>query len=46
MHEILRDLVRRSDAIARLVQPLLPRIDPVLLRVAQREAGDATPSGE
>ena len=43
LERFMGDLVRRSDAIARLVQALAPRIDPVLLRVAQREARDAAP---
>ena len=46
LERFMGDLVRRSDAIARLVQGLTPRIDPVLLRVAEREARDAAPGGE
>lgn len=46
LERFMGDLVRRSDAIARLVQALSPRIDPVLLRVAEREARDAAPGGE
>lgn len=46
LERFMGDLVRRSDAIARLAQALSPRIDPVLLRVAEREARDAAPGGE
>ena len=46
LERFMGDLVRRSDTIARLVQALAPRIDPVLLRVAEREARDAAPGGE
>ncbi len=46
LERFMGDLVRRSDAIARLVQTLTPRIDPMLLRVAEREARDAAPGGE
>ena len=46
LDRFMGDLVRRSDAIARLVQSLTPRIDPALLRVAEREARDAAPGGE
>lgn len=46
LERFMGDLVRRSDAIARLVQGLTPRIDPALLRVAEREARDAAPGGE
>jgi len=46
LERFMGDLVRRSDAIARLVQALAPRIDPVLLRVAEREVRDAAPGGE
>ena len=46
LERFMGDLVRRSDAIARMVQALTPRIDPVLLRVAEREARDAAPGGE
>jgi uncharacterized protein (TIGR02677 family) len=45
LERFIGDLVRRSDAIARAVQALSPRIDPVLLRVAEREARDAAPGG-
>lgn len=43
LERFMGDLVRRSDAIARWVQMLSPRIDPVLLLVAEREARDAAP---
>ncbi len=43
LERFMGDLVRRSDAIARLVRALAPRIDPVLLLVAEREARDAAP---
>ena len=46
LERFMGDLVRRSDAIARQVQELTPRIDPVLLRVAEREARDAAPGGD
>lgn len=43
LERFMGDLVRRSDAIARLVQALAPRIDTVLLLIAEREARDAAP---
>lgn len=43
LERFMGDLVRRSDAIARLTHELSPRIDPLLLRVAEREARDAAP---
>lgn len=43
LERFIGDLVRRSDAIARLIQALTPRIDLPLQRVAQREARDAAP---
>ena len=46
LERFMGDLVRRSDTIARLLQGLAPRIDPLLLRVAEREARDAAPGGE
>jgi uncharacterized protein (TIGR02677 family) len=46
LERFMGDLVRRSDAIARLVLALAPRIDAVLLLVAEREARDAAPGGE
>ncbi|MDD5387772.1 MAG: TIGR02677 family protein [Gallionellaceae bacterium] len=46
LERFMGDLVRRSDSIARLILELSPRIDPVLLRVAEREARDAAPGGD
>jgi uncharacterized protein (TIGR02677 family) len=46
LERFMGDLVRRSDAIAHLVQALAPHIDAVLLRVAEREARDAAPGSE
>lgn len=46
LERFMGDLVRRSDAIARLVSGLAPHIDAVLLRIAEREARDAAPGGE
>ncbi|MEP7099029.1 MAG: TIGR02677 family protein [Burkholderiales bacterium] len=43
LERFMGDLVRRSDTIARLVLALSPRIDAVLLQVAEREARDAAP---
>jgi len=43
LERFMGDLVRRSDAIARLVQGLEPRIEPILSLVAEREARDAAP---
>ncbi|SFO32218.1 TIGR02677 family protein [Variovorax sp. PDC80] len=43
LERFMGDLVRRSDAIARWVQTLSPRINHVLLLVAEREARDAAP---
>jgi len=43
LERFIGDLVRRSDAIARLIHALTPRIDLPLQRVAQREARDAAP---
>ncbi|MDO8719960.1 MAG: TIGR02677 family protein [Polaromonas sp.] len=40
------DLVRRSDGIAQVIQHLSPRIDSVLLQVAEREARDAAPGSD
>lgn len=45
LNRFIGDLVRRSDTIARLITALAPRIDPVLLVVAEREARDAAPDG-
>jgi uncharacterized protein (TIGR02677 family) len=46
LERFMGDLVRRSDAIASLVQALTPCIDPTLLRVAEREARDAAPGSD
>ncbi len=46
LERFMGDLVRRSDTIARLVHALAPRIDPLLLRVAEREARDAAPGSD
>ena len=43
LERFMGDLVRRSDAIARLVQGIEPHIDPILSQVAEREARDAAP---
>lgn len=43
LERFMGDLVQRSDTIARLVTALSPRIDAVLLRVAEREVRDAAP---
>lgn len=43
LERFMGDLVRRSDAIARALQALSPRIDPMLSLVAEREARDAAP---
>ncbi len=46
LERFMGDLVRRSDAIARLVHDMTPRIDDVLLRIAEREARDAAPGND
>ena len=46
LERFMGDLVRRSDAIGRLVVSLAPHIDPLLQRVAEREARDAAPGDE
>jgi uncharacterized protein (TIGR02677 family) len=46
LERFMGDLVRRSDTIARVILALSPRIDAVLLRVAEREARDAAPGDE
>lgn len=46
LERFMGDLVRRSDAIARLIDGLDPLIDPALQRVAEREARDAAPGSE
>lgn len=43
LERFMGDLVRRSDAIANLIQYLSSRIDAILLQVAEREARDAAP---
>lgn len=43
LERFMGDLVRRSDAIARMILALSPRIDRPLQLVAQREARDAAP---
>jgi len=43
LERFMGDLVRRSDAIARLILALEPRIDATLRLVAEREARDAAP---
>lgn len=43
LERFMGDLVRRSDAIARMIQALSPRIENPLQQVAQREARDAAP---
>lgn len=46
LQRFLGDLVLRSDPIAQLIVSLNPRIDAVLLLVAEREAGDAAPGDQ
>ena len=43
LERFIGDLVRRSDSIARLILALAPHIDPLLWRIAEREARDAAP---
>lgn len=43
LDRFVSDLIRRSDAIARLLRGLSARIDAVLGQVAEREARDAAP---
>lgn len=43
LERFIGDLIRRSDAIARHISALAPRIDDLLHRVAAREARDAAP---
>ncbi|QIB64220.1 TIGR02677 family protein [Kineobactrum salinum] len=43
LERFIGDLIRRSDTIARTLDNLSTRIDPVLLLVAEREARDAAP---
>jgi uncharacterized protein (TIGR02677 family) len=46
LERFLGDLVRRSDAIARHIRGLAPRLVEMLQLVAQREARDAAPGDE
>ena len=46
LERFIGDLVRRSEAIARVIDALSLRIDPVLLLVAERESRDAAPGDE
>ena len=46
LQRFMGDLVQRSEAIAQLIRGLSSRIDPVLLWVAEREAGDAAPGDQ
>ncbi len=46
LDRFLSDLVRRSDSIAQLIQHLSPRVDAVLLQVAERETRDSAPDDE
>lgn len=46
LERFVGDLVQRSETIARLVATLSPRIDPVLLWLAEREARDAAPGDD
>ncbi|MDR1890223.1 MAG: TIGR02677 family protein [Zoogloeaceae bacterium] len=43
LERFMGDLIRRSDAIARVLHGLSPSIDGVLCQVAEREARDAAP---
>jgi uncharacterized protein (TIGR02677 family) len=46
LERFVGDLVQRSEAIGQLIGSLGGRIEPVLLWVAEREAGDAAPGDE
>jgi uncharacterized protein (TIGR02677 family) len=46
LERFMGDLVRRSDAIARRILAVTPRIDDLLYQVAEREARDAAPGDE
>jgi len=46
LERFMGDLVRRSDAIAQLIQFLSSRINPIFLQIAGREARDAAPGSE
>jgi uncharacterized protein (TIGR02677 family) len=43
LERFVGDLVQRFEPIAQLIQTLDPRMDPVLLAIAEREARDAAP---
>jgi len=43
LERFMGDLVRRSEAIAQLIQYLSSRIDHIFLQIAEREATDAAP---
>lgn len=45
LERFMGDLIRRSDAIARILHELSVSIDPILHQVAAREARDAAPDG-
>lgn len=45
LERFMGDLIRRSDAIARILHELSVSIDPILHQVAAREARDAAPNG-
>jgi uncharacterized protein (TIGR02677 family) len=45
LERFVGDLVQRSETIAQWIEQLSPRIDPVLLAIAEREARDAAPGG-
>jgi uncharacterized protein (TIGR02677 family) len=46
LDRFIMDLVRRSDAIARHIRGVTPRLEEMLRLVAEREARDAAPGGE
>lgn len=46
LERFMGDLVRRSDAIANLIQILSSRVNPIFLQIAAREAKDAAPGSE
>jgi uncharacterized protein (TIGR02677 family) len=46
LERFIGDLVRRSNAIARLITALEPCIDGILVQIAEREARDAAPGDE
>ena len=45
LERFVGDLVQRSESIASWIEQLSPRIDAVLLAIAEREARDAAPGG-